>query len=488
MSDGVGETGLETSAERTVRHRLVQALSWLARCALGLIAVAGAVAAVRLALGHTTAPMSGLAAAGIGLLAVFFPEAVMLVVVPVAQSGAAWPVVRVAVLAMIAALALATVLVRHRGVVRLRWAHLVIGVLAALLTVSLLYPAVGVGEGARYNLVTFMAGLAVLAISAAIRLSETLLCAVSALAGAIISGYVMFIGEYANGRLVGLSLNPNYLGALLTLPLVAGVGLAVHRRQVWWLLPATACAVALVATGSRGSTVAAACGLAYVFVVGRRWWLQLGCLVAAAALALALCQVLYVRGGDPAPAVAPASTGTVADAGPGAATATADSGQDPLRQPGSLVGRTRTNAELAYNNSVRAGAATLAAQFSVRHPLRGVGYGAFPHLAAGSSFGIYMNTHNDYLRLSAEAGLPALLAFGVLVAMGLRRRGDRGFAVCRALVVTNLVTLLFANTLATLSVSVLFWAALGVLLANPPLRRAQEPRVLENAEYAVAGR
>ncbi|MBB5870810.1 hypothetical protein F4553_004189 [Allocatelliglobosispora scoriae] len=487
------------------------------RTVIGSIAAIAGVITVWLALRGANVPLAGLGAASIGVAAAFAPELVVLLVVPLAVSGASWAIVRLAVLAMVAALATAMIMSPRSSWIRPRWAHAWIAGLALLLVISAVAPAVIHADAARYDLVTLIAGLTVLAACAAMRLSEKALCAAVSISGAAAAVMVLVAGDRADDRLVGLTLNPNYLGALLALPVVASFALAVQRRQVLWLLPGAVCAVALVATESRGATVAALVGLAYVVVAGRRWWLQVGGLVAAAAIALAMSQALYVGEKDPLPTAAPSPVATTPVPSPAPRqSAKPNPKSTPKTRPGVsqkasprpsaqptprvqsvttvIVDGSRTSAELTYNNSVRARAALLAADVALHHPLRGIGYAGFAAYAqTADGFGIYMNTHNDYLRLAAEAGMPALIAFGVLVAMGLRRRGGRQYMMARALVVTNLVTLLFANTLSNLAVSIAFWAALGILLANPPLRPepvvagVDEPAELAERECAITG-
>jgi hypothetical protein len=53
---------------------------------------------------------------------------------------------------------------------------------------------------------------------------------------------------YPHGRLQSLDLNPNYLGALVAIPLVAATGLAFTTRRPVWLLAALPSLMALFAT------------------------------------------------------------------------------------------------------------------------------------------------------------------------------------------------------------------------------------------------
>jgi O-antigen ligase len=236
-------------------------------------------------------------------------------------------------------------------------------------------------------------------------------------------------GDHVDGRLEGFAQNPNFLGALLVLPFVAAVGLAGRRRSAW-LVPATVCLAAMVATQSRGAFVSAAAGVAVALLQGRRRGIQAAIMAAAIAL------------------------GTVF---PGAIDAVEH-----------LAVGDRPAAELTQNSSIREHVAWFAAKVAVAHPLRGIGYGVFPSYAENSpGLGIYIATHNDYLRLAAETGIPAFLVFLMLIWLGMKGPASGEAAVQRAVVAAYAVGMLFANQLANLVVSTPFWLALGCLLAAP---------------------
>lgn len=267
--------------------------------------------------------------------------------------------------------------------------------------------------------------------------------------GAGVAVYLLARGAYTSGRLTGLGLNPNYVGAGLALFVVAGVGLVRFSRSWWWLVPAAVCAYALVETRSRGAFVMAAAGLACVLLVGRP--LRHKVLIACALLASV--------------ALLPGSL-------------------DSLE--GSLTG-SRTATELTANTEVRKQAALLAVRVALDHPLRGIGYAMFPDYArASASLGIYINTHNDYLRLAAEAGLVTLAALVVLLWLGLARRYTGYHIILQSLCVAYAVGLLFANALADLFISTPFWVSLGCLLARSAYRKPAaslpSPRERRNAE------
>ena len=318
-----------------------------------------------------------------------------------------------------------------------RPAHLWITVLGLLVLLAYVLPAGGqVTAPDRFSdLVGLLAGLGLAAAVAAAPPAPGALARVTAMAGAAAAGWVLVAGHREGGRLVGLAQNPNFLGALLVLPFVAAAGLAVRRRRAGWLVPAGICVTAMAATQSRGAFAAAAAGLAVLLLQGRRRGVQ--------ALVVAVAVVF----------------GTVFPAAIDAAEHVA-------------VGD-RPTAQLSQNSSVREQVAWYAAKVAAEHPLRGIGYGVFPSYAENSPrLGIYIATHNDYLRLAAETGIPALVVFLVLLGLAMRSPVSGEASIQRAVIAAYAVGLLFANQLANLVVSTPFWLALGYLLAAPAARSA----------------
>jgi O-antigen ligase len=381
------------------------------------------------------------ALAGLAVLAVRGPV-VVLGLVPLSLLGAVLPGGTTVTLGAIAAVTLAVAVQVVAGGRRLQRAHLWIALLALLVLVGFVLPAGGSApEPDRFaDLVALLAGLALLAAVTAAPPSPGAVARVTAAAGGIAAAYALAFGERPGGRLEEFGLNPNYLGALLALPFVAGVGLACRDRRPAWLLPAAACFAGMVATQSRGAFVAAVAGVAVMFIQGRGRGVQV--LIVTAAVAMG--------------AVFPAAL----DAAEHVA-----------------VGH-RQAAELRYDTSVRKQVAWFAVRVAAGHPVRGIGYGTFPS-HAGSEFGLHIATHNDYLRLAAETGVPALVAFLVLLWLGLRRPASAGLAVPRSMTAAYAAGLLFANALANLVISAPFWLALGCLLATPrpPLDHNSGPGV-----------
>lgn len=374
------------------------------------------------------------ALAGLVVLAVCGPVAV-LGLVPVSLLAGAVPGGTTITLGAVAVVTLVVAVQLVAGTRRPRPPHVWITLLGLLILLSFFFPATGATPvpNRLSDLISLLAGLGLVAAVAASPPSPQALARVTAVAGALAAGWVLMLGERADGRLQGLGLNPNYLGALLALPLVAAIGLALRHRRPVWLVPAAACFAAMVDTRSRGAFVAGAVGVAIVLIQGRRRPIQV--LVVAAGIAVG---VVFPGTIDAAERVAAGS---------------------------------RRAAELSQNSAIREHVAWFAARTAAEHPLRGIGYGTFPSYAESSSrVGIYIATHNDYLRLAAEMGIPALVVFLLLIWLGVKSPASGDSAVPLAMTAAYAVGLLFANELANLIVSMPFWLALGCLLAAPASR------------------
>lgn len=371
----------------------------------------------------------------LGLLAVCGPATGVLCLVPLGLLGAVQTGGPVPALGGIAAVTMAVVLtVVLSGVTGPRTSRVPHGwmaLLALLLLFSFFFPATSAVPASAVDILGLMAGLVLLAAVTAVPPSPGGVARVTAVAGSLAGTYALAAGHYADGRLDGLGLNPNYLGAMLALPLVAAVGLARRTHRAGWLAPAAICLAGIVATQSRGAFVASVAGAAVILVQGRPRRIK--------ALILAAMTV--------AGATLPGLIGAVERF---------------------AVGR-RPAAQLSSNTSAREHAARFAADVAAAHPLRGIGYGEFPSYAAKSPlFGLYIATHDDYLRLAAEAGALTLVVFLVLLGLGVRGRRTGDLAVLRAVVIAYAVGLVFANQLANLVVSIPFWLSLGCLLAVSP--------------------
>lgn len=278
---------------------------------------------------------------------------------------------------------------------------------------------------------TLLLGLLLCAVAASVRPDPWRVLQATAVSGTGVVIAVVFSGgsNVANQRLSIMGLNSNYLGLLLATSLCASTALALSdrgfRSRAFFLCCAILQAVALFQTRSRGSYVAAAVGVLVVALVGRTRRVQLTIITGVALVAL----------------IAPSAPSTISAA--------------------ALKGRTAQ--ELNSDTNLRLDVQAVAWQTALRHPVTGIGYGSFPDIAAvDPRLGIFINTHNDYLRLSAEAGLPALALLlallGVMVLLDVRRELDRALL---AVLGAYFSGLMFANTLSNLKVTGAAWVLLG---------------------------
>ncbi|WP_422770205.1 O-antigen ligase family protein [Plantactinospora sp. WMMC1484] len=249
-----------------------------------------------------------------------------------------------------------------------------------------------------------------------------------ALTGGIVGLYALFDGHYNGGRLEALGINSNYLAALLAPSVGTGVALARQPRRLYYLVPAAICLVAVQQTQSRAGVLAAVAGV-LVAVISNRPARQRFIGMAISGI---LAAAVYV-----------------------------------FRKPiWTVVFDERPMSQLT-DDSGRAGVLSATLSAITQHPFNGIGYRMFPYYAMNHpDVGRFLKTHNDYLGLAAEAGIPAALLLITLVVAGLVVRGDALLTPLRAAVAGGAVTLAFANVLVCPVVIVGFWICLGCLLAN----------------------
>jgi hypothetical protein len=320
------------------------------------------------------------------------------------------------------------------GSLRIRRAHLWVAVMTVTVLVAYLVPAVRLQSWVqtRQNLIWMVGGLVVLAVSMASPPSARALVRVILLTGAVAAVIALVQGDYVEGRLQGLGLNPNYLAVYVAVPIVISVGLVLRRHKPLWLLPGAACLPVLLASRSREGFLAMAAGVAFVIIQGRPRGQKM-------LIILAVTTIVLLFPGD---------LGSIASLGAGG----------------------RAAAELNYDNLIRARVALFAVHVALSNPVRGIGFGQFPAYAAVSSaLGIYITTTNEYLLLAAETGLVTLAALLGLLWLAIRspRHGD--LAVVRAVIVTCAVSMLFIDSFASPALAVPFWICLGTLLAGRPV-------------------
>ncbi|GHE27467.1 hypothetical protein GCM10017673_32050 [Streptosporangium violaceochromogenes] len=312
--------------------------------------------------------------------------------------------------------------------IRIGLDHVIAAALAALLALSWIFPAGEIipGHPALLDMTQVAAGVAILSVCAAAPPSAKHLQATIVASGTAVAVAALLAGGIHAGRLQGFGLNPNYLGGLLALPTVVSFAVAGLRRAPLWALPGLVTLAVLVATQSRAALLGVLAGMIAVALPRgpRRSRPALSPVLAVLAIPVVVASVML-------------------DAGGGA----------------------RDAAELRRNNEARAQSAVLAVRLAAEHPLRGVGYGTFSRQAARSPEpGVYINTHNDYLRLASETGVVSTLLLTLLVHRAVRRAGDTHERVLTGVVTAFAIMLLFGNLLSNLAVSAPFWVCLGTLL------------------------
>ncbi|MDG4786393.1 O-antigen ligase family protein [Micromonospora sp. WMMD1102] len=249
-----------------------------------------------------------------------------------------------------------------------------------------------------------------------------------ALTGGIVGAYALLRGHYNGGRLEALGINSNYLAAVAAPSVGASVALARQPRRLAYLAPAVVALVAVQQTQSRAGILAAAAGVLVALISNRPVRQQM----IGIALSGLLAAVVYV-----------------------------------FRKPiWTVVFDERPMSQLT-DDSGRAGVLSATINAIAEHPFNGIGYRMFPYYALNyPEVGRFLKTHNDYLGLAAEAGIPAALLLVTLVIAGLVVRGNALLTPLRAAVAAGAVTLAFANVLVCPVAIVGFWICLGCLLAD----------------------
>jgi O-antigen ligase len=244
------------------------------------------------------------------------------------------------------------------------------------------------------------------------------------LSGVPLSVYLYGFGEERGGRIFLDGLNANAGGHSLAISVVTLAGLSIATRQARWLLVAVLPASAIIATQSRGAFIVLVVGLAVLWLAVERAALRL-CAFGTGVLVILVA------------------------------------GQDLLDLVEQEVFRFRDPSFI--ENERRLSVLELALHLMAKNPILGAGYGHFPDYSL-RILGYALNTHNDWVRIGVECGLPALLllVFMVLFAMF---RIDVTEAAGRALLgglVAICVTFMFVNTMSDLRVSLPMWIFIGL--------------------------
>lgn len=340
-----------------------------------------------------------------------------------------------AVVGCVLLLAAITRFIRRAEAVRLP--HICVALLAAALGASSQWPAMHPPPSVpQTSARSLLLGLALLLTAMVYRPPARAAAVVIAVTGGVAAAYLLISNVTAGGRLTGLSLNANYVGTLLAPAVVAALGLAWQTKRLWWLAVGLPSLGALWYTQSRGALMALAMGLLLLVAAAARRWYRL---ILAAGGALVVLGLLVVFAAPDSPML---------------------TDRDPT--------------QMRISSGIRWNLAKAAVSVAVGHPLRGIGLGMFPWYAKAVGLGYY-NTHNDYLRVAAEAGLPALALFGALLWFGLWRRRTGDLAVLRATVACYAVNMLFVTDLALVLVSAAFWVSLGCLIGGGTASARPDP-------------
>ena len=252
------------------------------------------------------------------------------------------------------------------------------------------------------------------------------------------SGVVEYdFGAYT--RVIAFGLNSNSLGTISAVAVAAVVGLALDKRRQLLLVGAIPSILILPDLKSRSSIGLILVGVLVAVVI------RIGLRKVVAVIAAIVVFFMF--------------TGSTLA---------------PLYQQ--ALGA-RANSDLSSTDSYRAAVIPLALELGFSHPLVGIGDGNFQRYASDSpEIGIALNTHNEFTRLLAEFGLPALIAFIVVLVPALRKsfRFDRTRSSFPILVVL-VCSLLISNQIGNLKIYGGFWILLGGVLALRP-RKTDTPQ------------
>ena len=244
-------------------------------------------------------------------------------------------------------------------------------------------------------------------------------------------------------RVTALGLNPNYLGLIFSLAIVAIAGVAANRRNPLLLAATIPCWVALGETKSRGSIFVIGIGLFFVCLFGRA-------ILTRISIVGGLLIVVIVS-----PNVVNSFFGAILGA--------------------------RVSEGFTTDTNARVEAAKLAIKLSLQHPFFGIGYGNFlSHAAASPTIGVPLATHDDYLRVAAEAGIPALILLLALISMGIlamRRIPNGNIGV--ALIAAYCAALFTENTLSNLPITIGFWVLIGSAIGIDTLQSSKDETQVE---------
>jgi hypothetical protein len=317
----------------------------------------------------------------------------------------------------------------------------------------------GVSPSFQYDIVDSVLALSFGVVAAILRpRRDWLLTAITA-SGVVMAFSVRFSAAVAGAsaaktdvtRASALGLNPNGVALFLALGVVAGLGKLVTTRRPAWLIPLAIMIASFPLAKSRASLLIVAGGLLGFVIFSRSMRLRVAAIVLTGVIVL----------------VVPNIRTRIVDA--------------------TLQGRAHQLS--AESDDARRHAAIKAFHLGMQHPVLGIGWGEFPNAAAADpSVGVAIVTHDDYARLLAEAGWPALALFCALFFLAFRGRSedDLDWAL-KALLCAMAVSLVTANVLYNIPSAFPYMAVIGTMAGTDFARRAEraEQRKTERAAKVV---
>lgn len=249
-----------------------------------------------------------------------------------------------------------------------------------------------------------------------------------ALSGAGVSLYsAFFAAASVTGRLASEDLNANSTGHIAAITLVTLAGLSLDSRKIWWLALGLPAAYVLLGSESRGALVIVAIGI----------------------VALLLNSI----SGQSRYFIAIASAAIVAFS------------WDSIQAGESVsISAGRSVESTSQSTEQRSILLHLAFRLILENPLTGIGYRAFPDYST-AVFRTGFNTHNEFLRIAVEAGIPALIAI-LLVPLWVVFSVPKTWPYRRtalAIIAASSMSFLVGNTASLLPLATPVWVVIGLL-------------------------
>lgn len=381
-----------------------------------------------------------------------YPQPALLAAIPVLMWPATLTVAGIPVQQPVCALLAAGILYGCRD--RLKHLQLLIGLVAGFAVLAVA-SALTAGEPqaltaseARNQLLTLLLNLTLVVCVAAVAPDPVTVLTTIAVTGTAAALYLCILGTQIGGRLTLDGLNANAGGHAAAITTIILIGLAVTTLQWWWLLCTAPPLWVVAASQSRGALVVLAAGLAAILIATRRGKARTACTVLIGATVLALWT--------------------------------------PLSEFVSQEILTSRDANY-LSTDARTTVLHLAGETITTHPWLGIGTGRFLDYSA-PYIGTPLNTHNDWIRVAVECGLPALLLLVALLAIPiLRPAPGRHTPIVAAAITAGTVSLLLSNTMTDLRVSLPLWALVGVTwTVRQPIRLAHPARASANTAPTLA--